>query len=110
MKHANRFISLIAVACAMAASSAWALDLQEARAAGLVGEKPTGYVEAVKSSPDVSALVAEVNSKRKAEYARISKENGQTVEVVAKLAAAQIIERLAPGSLYQASDGSWKKR
>lgn len=89
---------------------AWALDLHSARAAGQVGEKADGYVEAIKATPDVNALVADVNAKRKAEYARISKENGQSVGVVAKLAAEQIINGLPAGASYQDASGSWKKR
>lgn len=89
---------------------ALALDLHGARANGQVGETRAGYVAALKPSTEVEALVAEVNAKRKAEYTRISKENGQSVEVVAKLAAEQIIGKLAAGEMYQAADGSWKKR
>lgn len=103
--------SLIALFMAVSlALPAWALDLHGARAAGQVGEKANGYVEAIKATPDVNALVVDVNAKRKAEYARISKENGQSVDVVAKLAAEQIINGLPAGASYQGSDGSWKKR
>ncbi len=91
-------------------SPAFALDLQEAREAGSVGETTQGYVAAVKSSSEVDALVAEINAQRKQEYIRISKENGQGVDVVAKVAAEQIINNLESGYLYQAADGSWKKR
>ncbi|HRQ59906.1 MAG TPA: YdbL family protein [Alphaproteobacteria bacterium] len=92
------------------AAPAYALDLQQARAAGSVGEKLDGYVSARSDAPDVQALVADVNGKRRAEYTRISKENNQPVDIVAKLAAEQIINGLAPGAYYQAPDGSWKKR
>ncbi len=96
---------------ALAAAMLWALPalaigLQEARSLGAVGEKTDGYVAAIKSSGPVNALVAEVNSKRKAEYTRISKENGQGVDVVGKLAAPQIIKGLPTGSMYQDGDGN----
>ncbi|MCF8496292.1 MAG: YdbL family protein [Alphaproteobacteria bacterium] len=89
---------------------AYALDLQQARTSGLVGETLSGYIAARSDAPEVQALVAEVNAKRKEEYTRISKENNQSVDVVAKLAAPQIINGLAPGIYYQAPDGNWKKR
>ena len=89
---------------------AMAIELSDARKQGMVGEKADGYVAAIKASGDVNALVSEVNAKRKAEYTRISKENGQPVDVVAKLAAPQIISGLPAGSLYQGSDGTWKTR
>ncbi len=87
-----------------------ALELSDARKQGVIGEKTDGYVAAIKASGDVNKLVSEVNAKRKAEYTRISKENGQPVDVVAKLAAPQIISGLPAGSLYQANDGTWKTR
>ncbi len=71
-------------------ASAFALDLQSARSQGLVKENSSGYIEAVQSSSEVDALVSEVNAKRKKEYERISKENGQSVDVVGKLAAEQL--------------------
>jgi uncharacterized protein YdbL (DUF1318 family) len=96
--------------CSLVALPVFAMDLHQARGGGLVGEKPDGYVAAVKPSSEVQALVAEVNARRQQEYANISKQNGQPVDVVAKLAAQEIITKLAPGSLYQGADGGWKKR
>lgn len=89
---------------------AYALDLQDARASGQVGELQTGYVQGLVSAADVTALVNEVNGKRTAEYARISKENGQSVAVVAKIAAERIIAGLPAGAKYQGADGSWKTK
>jgi len=106
----SRFLSLVLLAGFLFAGPAFALDLQQARGSGLVGERLDGYIAAVNPSPEVMRLVEEVNAKRKQEYARISKEKGQPVDVVAKLAAEQIISGLAPGSLYQSPDGGWKKR
>lgn len=95
---------------AMVAMPAWALDLAQARSAGLVGEKMDGYAVALKNTPEVNALVADVNAKRKQEYQRISQQNGQPVSVVGTLAAGQIINKLPPGASYQMPSGEWKKR
>lgn len=103
-------LSLLSLVIMVMSFPAFALDLQEARAAGLVGETPSGYVEAVVNRPDVQALVNEVNAKRKQEYARISQANGQSVDVVAKLAAEQVMNRLSPGSYYKDGSGTWKQR
>jgi uncharacterized protein YdbL (DUF1318 family) len=92
------------------AMPALALDLHTARSTGQIGEKTDGYVSAIAKSEEVAALAREVNNKRREEYARISKENGQPVDVVAKLAAQQIIGSLPAGSSYQDESGSWKKR
>lgn len=106
----KRLSIIVALFIALIAAPAWALDLQQARSSGLVGEKPDGYIAAVQASPEVNALVASVNAQRQQEYARIAKEKGQTVDVVAKLAAPEIIGKLGAGQYYQGSDGAWKKR
>ncbi|HEY8189435.1 MAG TPA: YdbL family protein [Micavibrio sp.] len=106
-----RFLSvMIAAGLLMASGSAFALDLHDARHAGMVGEKLDGYVAVLKGGAEVEALAKDVNSKRKLEYARISNENKQPIDVVAKVAAEQIINKLEPGDQYQAADGSWKTR
>lgn len=103
-------ITLGLILTIMTTLPAFALDLHQARSAGSIGETTKGYVAVVKSSPDVEELVASINAKRKQEYARISQGNGQSVDVVAKIAAEQIINNLDKGNLYQAADGSWQKR
>lgn len=105
-----RVLTVLAMLGALIAFPAFALDLHQARTSGMVGEKLDGYAAALKPSPEVNALVADVNAKRKEEYARISKQNGQPVDVVAKLAAAQIINGLESGSSYQDANGNWKTR
>lgn len=107
MKH---LLATLVLAGSLIALPALALDLQQARASGMVGEKLDGYIAALNPSADVSALVADVNAKRKAEYARISSKNGQPVEVVAKLAAQEIVNGLPKGASYQGPDGSWKTK
>ncbi len=105
-----RFLTVLAAVGMLAAFPAFALDLQQARSAGIVGETLEGYIAAVKPSAEANALVADVNAKRKQEYARISAANKQSVSVVAKLAAEQIINGLPSGSFFQTPDGAWKKR
>ncbi len=92
------------------AAPAFALELHQARSAGLIGEKVDGYIAAIASSAEVKNFVAELNTKRRQQYEKIAKEQGQSVDVVAKLAAQEVISKLPPGSAYQAADGSWKKR
>ena len=70
-----------------------ALDLKTGRASGAVVEQSTGYIKEVYPSPEVDAMVAEVNAKRKAEYERIDKEKGQPVDEVAKIAAQELLKR-----------------
>ena len=90
MKKSKLFYSLMAVFALSIASSANALDLQTARAQGVIVEQPDGYVRVAISSAEAQKLAGEVNAGRKAEYEKISKANGQSVDVVAKVAAETI--------------------
>lgn len=95
---------------ALLSAQAFAMELSTARANGYVGEKTDGYVDVVKAQSGVAEMVADINAKRRAEYQRISRENGQPLSVVGKLAAEQIINGLPSGALYQSTDGSWRKK
>jgi uncharacterized protein YdbL (DUF1318 family) len=106
MKHTNTVI--VAAITLLWALPVLALDLATARGQGLVGEKTDGYVAAIK--PEAQGLADEVNAKRKTEYARISKENGQPIDVVGKVAAEQVISGLPAGAKYQDAHGNWKTR
>lgn len=102
------FLTVIFAAAAFAAAAA---TLDGARRSGLVGERPDGYIGAVSPNPtpDIAELVASVNAQRKAEYARIASQNGQSVTVVEKLAAEKLIAKAAPGT-YVMSGGVWVKK
>jgi uncharacterized protein YdbL (DUF1318 family) len=90
---------------------ALALDLDEARANGRVGERADGYVAAVKDSPsdEVKQLVAEVNAKRRAYYGEIAQRNGAPVEAVAALAGQKLIAN-APAGWFVNDGSGWKKK
>lgn len=105
-----RFLTVLLGLGMLLSAPAFALDLHAARAAGLIGETSGGYVAVIKATPETEALAANVNARRRNEYARISAENKQPVDVVARLAAQQIIAGLEPGALYQDADGAWKRR
>ena len=88
-----------------------ARDLDAARQQGLVGVLCDGYVGAVSAAPsaEVKALVAEVNSKRRAAYAEIAQKNGTAPEAVAALSGQKLIER-APAGQWVWANGSWTKK
>jgi uncharacterized protein YdbL (DUF1318 family) len=90
---------------------ALALDLDEARAKGAVGERSDGYVAAVKENPsdEVKKLVEEVNAKRRAHYTEIAGRNGAPVEAVAALAGQKLITN-APAGQFVHDGSGWKKK
>jgi uncharacterized protein YdbL (DUF1318 family) len=94
----------------VSASTVFALDLDEARAKGLVGERSDGYIAAISNTSDATALVASINAQRKAEYKRIASGNGQSVDVVEKLAAGKIYENAEAGTLFMNPQGQWVKK
>jgi len=103
--------SLAIVLVFVGAAAAAALDLDGAKAQGLVGERLDGYVGAVAATPsaEVKALVEGVNAKRKAAYAEIAKRNGTDPAEVAKLAAQKLVERAASGE-WIFVDGAWGRK
>jgi uncharacterized protein YdbL (DUF1318 family) len=88
-----RLLVLLSLVSIFAAASAFALDLQSARKSGAVVEQVTGYIKSAQPSAEVDALVADVNAKRKAEYERIAKEKGTSVEQVAAVAAQELLKK-----------------
>ncbi len=91
-------------------SSAWALDLQEAKAQGLVGETPGGYLAIVKGSGEVKALVDSVNKERRARYLEIARRNGTQLSAVEKLAGKKAIEKTEAGHYIQLPTGEWVRK
>ena len=106
-----RLLTLLAgIALGVAlALPAYALDLHEARAKGLLGEQANGYVGIVASpTPELERLAADVNAKRKAHYQEIARRNGTQVDAVATLAGKKLVEG-APSGQFVKTNGGWKK-
>jgi len=84
---------------------------EAARSAGLIGEKPDGYLGYVTSpSPAVKALVEDINIKRKAAYTRKAQETNSTVEQFAFTSGCNLVLRTVPGEKYQTPSGTWQTR
>jgi uncharacterized protein len=101
------------VAASLAAFPAAADPLDDARSAGLVGERPDGYVALVDPSApgDVQALVKSINAQRRAYYQQIADEEGVPVEQIGAITAEKLInESLQPGWYYMDPSGQWQQR
>jgi hypothetical protein len=88
---------------------AFALELDEAKSGGLVGETGMGYLAAIKPSAEVDALVESINSQRKAVYQEIATKNGISLQAVEVRAGQKAMEKTAPGEYIKTDDG-WKKK
>ena len=112
MKTLHRWTVLaISLLLLVHAGAAHALDLDTAKQQGLVGEQTDGFIGAVAASPapEVKALVADVNTKRRASYAAIASKNGTSVEAVAGLAAQKLVGRVPPGQ-WVGDRGRWVQK
>ena len=84
---------------------------QAARASGQVGEKVDGYLAVVGNAPPaVRDMVADLNIKRRANYAERAQAQRATLEEYAFTQGCILIARTEPGEKYQAPDGSGQTR
>jgi hypothetical protein len=87
--------------------------LDDARAAGLLGERPDGYVDIVapNAGADIVSLKDQINAQRRKIYQQLAGEKGVPVEEVAALAAEKTIsQKLKPGMYYMNSSGQWVQK
>jgi len=111
MQHTSitqRFLAPLALSL-MISLPALALELGDAKTQGLVGETNAGYLAAVKPSGEVNTLVESINKQRKAQYQKIAKKNGISLEAVEVRAGKKAIEKTQPGE-YVNTGGGWQKK
>lgn len=115
LSHWNEALRPMRLAAALGllllAAAGHAIDLDEAKRTGLVGETAEGYVGLVNPAApaEVRALVDDVNARRRTEYQRIARDNGIELEQVEALAARKAIEKTAPGAWVRI-DGTWRPK
>ncbi|MFP2768903.1 YdbL family protein [Oceanisphaera sp. KMM 10153] len=103
-----RWLAVVLAACL--SWSAWALDLQQAKQQGLIGEQLNGLVGVVRGSGEVNAIASDVNRKRLESYQDIARRTGTSLSVVQSRAGQLNIERTAGGHYIQLADGSWRRK
>jgi uncharacterized protein YdbL (DUF1318 family) len=107
-----RLCALLVLGLALAIAPAQAGALEDAKAAGMVGERIDGYLGVVGSAAPaaVAQLVEQINAERRAKYADIAGKQGAPVEAVAQIAGKKLIERAAPGEYVMGADGQWQRK
>jgi len=92
--------------------NAWAIDIGDAKARGLVGEANTGYIAAVQTpaSAEVRALIADVNAKRKSRFESTAQKTGTSAAQVANRFYELAIQKTSAGNYYQDAGGRWQKK
>ncbi|ARU56069.1 hypothetical protein OLMES_1995 [Oleiphilus messinensis] len=85
----------------------WAISLEDAKAQGMIGEQPNGYIGAVKGNTRAAGLIKEINAKREEAYQRIATKRGISIEQVAKLAGKKLIDKASPNEYIRLPNGEW---
>ena len=96
---------LLIGALVLFSTAAFALDLDTAKAQGLVGERPDGYLGVVHGGhAEAVALVNDINYKRRLVYEDIAAKRGIPLDAVEATAGAKAIEKTAPGNFILRAD------
>ena len=107
----KKLVQSLLIAFAFVASPVFAVELDQAKNDGLIGERADGYLGLVETgaSAPVVALVQQVNTKRKAEYERIAAKNNLSLDQVQALAGKKTIERTRQGH-WVLLNGGWQRK
>lgn len=108
MKKLN-VILISLLASLLITNTAFALSLGEAKQQGLVGEQLTGYLGTVSATDETTALVKDINAKRKQKYQEIAQRNGTSLESVEKLAGKRALQKTPAGQFINLGSG-WQKK
>jgi uncharacterized protein YdbL (DUF1318 family) len=115
-----KFITAVKMVAAVLVLSltmpALALNLQQAmgalgnaKAQGLVGEQPDGYLGVVQEGGATAEIVQLINAARRAEYQRLAKDNGLALQDVESMAGLKAIEK-THSDHYILINGKWAKK
>ena len=105
----KKIIPLILLGLLLTCYPALALDLQSAKAKGMVGETATGYLAPVAGGAEVKNLVNSIDAKRKQVYLQISQRNKTPLGAVEQLAGKKAMAKTPAGQFIKVN-GTWKKK
>ena len=102
----------VAAGAAFAQTSQQKALIDQAKAAGTVGEQADGYLGVRTSvAPDTQAAVSATNAGRRQAYARSAADAGTTAEVAgARMFETQLLPRISSGQWYRNASGQWVQR
>ena len=101
------FLAAMVLGSGLTAPPAIAGPVGDAKAAGLVGERPDGYLGVVK--PGAEGLVNQANARRRGEYQAIAKKRGASLAAVESVAGKKRMTASPPGS-FVLSHGIWVQK
>ena len=103
-------VVLLALFLGMSLAVAGALD--QPKADGMIGEQANGYLGLVRqdASPDIKALVNDVNARRKARYQDIARKQSVPLPDVEKVGGTTAIDKTLRGNYIKDGSGAWRKK
>jgi uncharacterized protein len=104
---------MLAFSLTVAAPAAMADALDDAKAAGQVGEKLDGYLGVVSpgAGVEIQRLVQDINLRRRDRYRAIADQTpGSTLSDVQVLAGAKLISMTPAGQYVQNAAGTWVQK
>ncbi len=106
----TKIVTTVFLGLILLCQSAYGLELQNAKAQGLVGETATGYLAAVNSpNQAVTNLINSINGKRKQHYQGIAAKNNTSLQAVEQLAGKTALSKTPAGQFINSGSG-WKKK
>ncbi len=82
---------------------------EQAKAMGIIGEQPNGYLGVIKQSSDADLIVSNVNEWRKKRYQQTALEQGIPLNSIENGAGQRLYQRAEPGH-YLLINGKWVKK
>ncbi len=112
MTGLKKLLAVFIVALALGlGGAAVAGPLDDAKAAGWLGERTDGYVGILPGAPSgAGALARDINAKRRAKYQGIAAANGTSLQAVEILVGQKLIARARPGEIVMNANGQWVRR
>ena len=112
MTTVTRFLAVLMFSLALGmAGAAFAGPLDDAKAAGYLGEGSNGYLGVLGGAPaSAASMAADINTKRRAKYQGIAAANGTSLAAVEMLIGQKLIARAKPGHIVMNANGQWVRR
>jgi uncharacterized protein YdbL (DUF1318 family) len=106
--------ALIALMLASTAPMALANPaIDQAKVAGIIGERADGYlafVDPSKADADLRRQVDDINAKRRDVYTQLAQQQGATIAVVGALTAEKLIANTPSGQYVMGANGTWTRK
>ncbi|SDI34584.1 YdbL family protein [Pseudomonas panipatensis] len=83
--------------------------LGAAKAQGLVGEQPNGYLGVVGNGGQAADIASQINAARRAQYQKVASDSGAKLSDVESVAGQKAMERTPAGQYIQVN-GKWVRK